>query len=188
MAWTRGMPPGTQESTPMVYNGVMYVIAPGGGVQALDATTGDLVWEYWRNYPKDMAQTIRAATLSRGKNLAMFEDMVYFAAADGFIVALDAHTGKVRWETKAHDYTNGTEHTGGLMVADGKVISNRTCDARAKAVSSPRMTPRPARSSGSSTTPRRPTSRAATPGAIWRRKSARRRPGACPAPTIRSAR
>ena len=37
----------------------------------------------------------------------MFEDMVYFAAADGFIVALDAQTGKVRWETKAHDYTNG---------------------------------------------------------------------------------
>src|SRR5882672_2900760 len=53
MAWTRGMPSGTQESTPMVYNGVMYLIAPGGGVQALDATTGDLVWEYWRTYPKD---------------------------------------------------------------------------------------------------------------------------------------
>ena len=130
MAWTRGMPSGTQESTPMVYNGVMYVIAPGGGVQALDGTSGDLVWEYWRTYPKDMAQTIRAATLSRGKNLAMFEDMVYFAAADGFLVALDAQTGKVRWETKAHDYTKGTEHTGGLMVADGKVISNRTCTQR----------------------------------------------------------
>ena len=130
MAWTRGMPPGTQESTPMVYNGVMYVIAPGGGVQALDGTSGDLVWEYWRTYPKDMAQTIRSAALSRGKNLAMFEDMVYFAAADGFLVALDAQTGKVRWETKAHDYTKGTEHTGGLMVADGKVISNRTCTQR----------------------------------------------------------
>ena len=114
----------------MVYNGVMYVIAPGGGVQALDGTSGDLIWEYWRTYPKDMAQTIRSATLSRGKNLAMFEDMVYFAAADGFLVALDARTGKVRWETKAHDYTKGTEHTGGLMVADGKVISNRTCTQR----------------------------------------------------------
>jgi len=130
MAWTRGMPAGTQESTPMVYNGVMYVIAPGGGVQALDGTSGDLIWEYWRTYPKDMAQAIRSATLSRGKNLAMFEDMVYFAAADGFLVALDAQTGKVRWETKAHDYAKGTEHTGGLLVADGKVISNRTCTQR----------------------------------------------------------
>ena len=130
MVWTRGMPAGTQESTPMVHDGVMYVIAPGGGVQALDATSGDLVWEYWRTYPKDLAQHVRAATLSRGKNLAMFEDMVYFAAADGYLVALDAMTGKLRWETKAHDYTKGTEHTGGLMVADGKVISNRTCTQR----------------------------------------------------------
>jgi alcohol dehydrogenase (cytochrome c) len=114
----------------MVYNGVMYVIAPGGGVQALDATSGDLVWEYWRTYPKDLAQHVRGANLSRGKNLAMFGDMVYFAAPDGFLVALDAHTGKLRWESKAHDYTKGTEHTGGLMVADGKVISNRTCTQR----------------------------------------------------------
>jgi alcohol dehydrogenase (cytochrome c) len=122
MVWSRGMPPGTQESTPMVYNGVMYVIAPGGGVQALDATSGDLVWEYWRTYPKDLAQKNRAAAFSRGKNLAMFDDMVYFAAPDGFLIALDAQTGKVRWETKAHDYTDGTEHSGGLIVADGKVI------------------------------------------------------------------
>ena len=169
MAWTRGMPSGTQESTPMVYNGVMYVIAPGGGVQALDGTSGDLVWEYWRTYPKDMAQTIRAATLSRGKNLAMFEDMVYFAAADGFLVALDAQTGKVRWETKAHDYTNGTEHTGGLMVADGKVISNRTCTQRDGCFIAAHDA-KTGQRSGSSSTPRRPTSRAATPGAIWRRK------------------
>ena len=90
-------------------------------------TTGDLVWEYRRKYPEDLAQKNRAANLSRGKNLAMFDDMVFFAAPDGFIVALDAQTGKVRWETKAHDYTDGTEHSGGLLVADGKIISNRAC-------------------------------------------------------------
>src|SRR5215212_9396177 len=41
MAWSRGLPIGTQESTPIVYRGVMYAIAPGATVQALDATTGD---------------------------------------------------------------------------------------------------------------------------------------------------
>ena len=127
MAWTRGMPAGTQESTPMVYNGLMYLIEPGANVEALNAVTGDLVWEYRRKYPDDLAQKNRAANLSRGKNLAMFDDMVFFAAPDGFIVALDAQTGKVRWETKAHDYTDGTEHSGGLLVADGKIISNRAC-------------------------------------------------------------
>ena len=46
MAWTRGLPAGTQESTPIVYRGVMYMNAPGGTVQAVDATNGDLIWEY----------------------------------------------------------------------------------------------------------------------------------------------
>jgi alcohol dehydrogenase (cytochrome c) len=96
-------------------------------VQALNATTGDLLWDYRRKYPEDLAQKNRAPNLSRGKNLAMFDNMVFFAAPDGFIVALDAQTGKVRWETKAHDYTDGTEHSGGLLVADGKIISNRAC-------------------------------------------------------------
>ena len=127
------------------------LMAPGAGVQALDATNGDLIWEYWRNYPKDMAQIIGAATLSRGKNLAMFEDMVYFAAPDGFIVALDARTGKVRWETKANDY-NERHRThrrpdGRRRQGDQQPRLRR----RAPAASSPRTTPRPARRSGSST-------------------------------------
>src|SRR5262245_4486228 len=29
MVWSRGLPPGTQESTPIVYRGVMYLYAPG---------------------------------------------------------------------------------------------------------------------------------------------------------------
>ena len=51
MAWSRGLPAGVQESTPIVYRGVMYVIAPGASIQALDATNGDLIWEYERDYP-----------------------------------------------------------------------------------------------------------------------------------------
>jgi alcohol dehydrogenase (cytochrome c) len=49
--------------------------------------------------------------------------MIYFAAPDGFLVALDARTGKIRWETKVD---NGGQTAGGLLVADSKVISNRT--------------------------------------------------------------
>src|SRR5213595_3402705 len=48
MAWSRGLPAGTQESTPIVYRGVMYVMAPGAGIQALDAANGDLIWQYVR--------------------------------------------------------------------------------------------------------------------------------------------
>src|ERR1700693_2147178 len=49
MGWTRGMGPGnTQEATPLVYDGVMYLPNPGDLIQALDAKTGDLIWEYKR--------------------------------------------------------------------------------------------------------------------------------------------
>jgi alcohol dehydrogenase (cytochrome c) len=119
MAWSRGLPEGRQESTPIVYRGVMYVIAPGGSIQALDATNGDLIWEYHRDYPSRVV-----TTAARSKNLGIYEDMVYFGAPDGFLLALDARTGELRWETKVDD---GQITAGGLLVADGKVISNRTC-------------------------------------------------------------
>src|SRR5436309_1755205 len=51
MAWSRGLPNGTQESVPIVYRGVMYLFAPGAGIQAVNATNGDLIWEDQREYP-----------------------------------------------------------------------------------------------------------------------------------------
>jgi alcohol dehydrogenase (cytochrome c) len=109
----------------------MYMIEPGANLLAIDATTGDEVWEYKRDYPKVMTTLIRGANLSRSKAVAIFEDMIYFTAPDGYIVAVDAKTGKLRWETKAFELETKTEHSGGLIVADGKVISNRTCVTRA---------------------------------------------------------
>ena len=119
MAWSRGLPAGTQESTPLVYRGVMYVMAPGASIQALNATSGDLIWEYRRSYAAGVP-----TAAARSKNLGIYEDMIYFGAPDGFLLALDARTGKLRWETKVDD---GQITAGGLLVADGKVISNRTC-------------------------------------------------------------
>src|SRR5215813_6958339 len=44
LAWSHPMGAGTTESTPLVYRGVMYVLAPGSIVQALDATNGKQLW------------------------------------------------------------------------------------------------------------------------------------------------
>jgi alcohol dehydrogenase (cytochrome c) len=118
MAWVRGLAPGTTETIPIVHDGVMYVIAPGGMVDALNATNGDLIWEYKREYKNP-----QIGSLGRTKALAMYQDMVYFTAPDGYVVALDARTGKVRWET----YKTETQNTSGALVVDGKVISGGTC-------------------------------------------------------------
>jgi alcohol dehydrogenase (cytochrome c) len=120
MAWSRGLPQGTQESTPIVHQGIMYLYAPGASIQAINATTGDLVWEYQRDYPNGVRPTA-----ARNKSLGIYEDMIYFAAPDGFLLAIDAKTGKLRWETKVD---NGGQTAGGILVADGKVITNRTCE------------------------------------------------------------
>ena len=130
MTFARGLPSGTQESTPIVHDGVMYMLEPGANLLAINATNGDTIWEYKRDYPKDLADKIRGLNLSRSKAIAIYQDMVYFTAPDGYIVAVDAKTGKLRWEAKAFDLDTGTEHSGGLIVADGKVISNRTCKTR----------------------------------------------------------
>src|SRR5512144_2972426 len=51
MAWSRGTPAGTVESTPLVRGGTMYIMTSTGGVMALNATNGDLLWEYTRPQP-----------------------------------------------------------------------------------------------------------------------------------------
>ena len=57
MTWTRGMGPGNvQEATPLIYNGVMYLPNPNDLVQALDARTGDLLWQYQRKLPADLGK------------------------------------------------------------------------------------------------------------------------------------
>jgi alcohol dehydrogenase (cytochrome c) len=118
LAWSRGLPQGLSTTIPTVYAGVMYLTEPGGHVVALDAATGDLHWEYRREYANP-----GVGALSRSKNLSIFEDMVYFTAPDSTVVALDARTGEVRWEAAA----GARAHTSGTIIVDGKVVSAGNC-------------------------------------------------------------
>ncbi len=118
MAWSKGLPDGMTETIPTVYNGIMYITLPGSNVAALDATTGDTIWEYKREYINP-----GAGGGGRSKTLSIFADMVYFTAPDSTIVALDAKTGAVRWEAAADE----RGHTSGSIVVEGKVISGGTC-------------------------------------------------------------
>jgi alcohol dehydrogenase (cytochrome c) len=122
LAWSKDMATGTQESIPLVYDGMMFVMNPGarGGpvgnvIWALDATNGNLLWEYRRPNVNGASTT---------KSFAIFEDMVFYPSGDT-IVALDMKTGAMRWETKAAN--QGGRLTGGLVMAGDKIISGRTC-------------------------------------------------------------
>ena len=127
MVWTRGMGPGNiQEATPLVYNGVMYLPNPSDYIQALDAKSGDLIWEYRRKLPADLGKFMPAYVINR--NLAIHGSHIIDTSADDFLFALDAQTGAVAWETKILDYQKGAQQTSGPIVANGKIISGRGCE------------------------------------------------------------
>ena len=118
LAWVRGMAPGIHEHIPLVYRGVMYVANPGG-LQALDAATGDLIWDYQRSLPQGSGP--RA-----GRTITIFEDLIIYAAPDRAVVAVDARTGELRWETRLAFASSGPK------VFDGKVISGMTENAEVR--------------------------------------------------------
>jgi alcohol dehydrogenase (cytochrome c) len=62
--------------------------------------------------------------MTRSKSFGIFEDLVIFTGADNFIVAVDAATGELRWETES---SGGL--TAGAVIAGDKVITGRTCGA-----------------------------------------------------------
>ena len=127
MVWTRGMGPGNvQEATPLVYNGVMYVPNPSDLIQALDARTGDLIWEYRRKLPEDLTKFIPFPTINR--NLAIYGNTIIDTSADDYVFALDAQKGGLVWETKILDYQKGAQQTSGPIIANGKIVSGRGCE------------------------------------------------------------
>jgi alcohol dehydrogenase (cytochrome c) len=126
LVWTRPLTAGDQEGTPLVYGGIMYFPNPGDVTQAFDAKTGDFIWEYRRSMPSDVGEYFPAAPTNR--NLAIYDTLILDNGADGYAYAMDARTGKLVWETQIMDYRHGAKNSSGPIVADGKVISGRSCE------------------------------------------------------------
>ncbi|MBO9603711.1 MAG: PQQ-binding-like beta-propeller repeat protein [Novosphingobium sp.] len=128
LAWSRPLAEGSYEGTPLVHDGVMYIIEPGDVVEAVDAATGDFIWKYQRQYPEGF----RGGPGSSKRNSALFENLLIASSPDGFVYALDIATGKQVWETKVTDWkTQAASTSGGPIIAGDKVISGRNCAAEA---------------------------------------------------------
>ena len=131
MVWSRGLGPGRQQGTPLVRNGVMYMPNPRDLIQAIDAVTGDLLWQYQRDRPDDLADYMIPGLIDHNRNIAIYDTLLFDSTSDDYVIALDASTGEVVWETEVLDYrVNPANQTSGPIVADGKVISGRSCDPR----------------------------------------------------------
>ncbi len=129
LVWTRGMGDGIQEATPLVHDGVMYLPNPLDYIQALDAATGDLIWEYRRKLPDNLRQFIGSPDINR--NIAIYGKTIIDTSGDDFVFALDAETGKLAWEKRILDYRETpSQQTAGPIVAAGKIFSSRGCQFR----------------------------------------------------------
>ena len=119
LAWVRGMGTGLLEHIPLSYRGVMYVVNPGAVIQALDATNGDLIWEYRRQLPDDLR-----TRAGKARSIAIYADLIFYASADAYVVALDARTGELRWETMVSAESSVGS---GPRVVEDKVLTGWTC-------------------------------------------------------------
>ena len=132
---TRALASGSQEGTPLAYDGTLYMPNPNEHVQAIDAVTGDLKWEYRRDIPEDVAQ-VMGGLIENNRNVAIYGTLIIDTSNDDYLYALDATTGELAWETQIFDYqVHPARHSSGPIIANGKVISGRSCRPRAGPVS-----------------------------------------------------
>ena len=91
LAWAWPMAPGVNQATPLVHDGVMYLPSPGNVVQAVDAVTGDRIWQYDR----DLSAMVDTVLSPRSRSIAIYGDKVYLNTADA--TSLHSTPARARW-------------------------------------------------------------------------------------------
>lgn len=119
LAWSWGMSPGRTQETPLVHDGVLFLQNANHLIQALNAATGELIWEYQYELPDDVNP-------GGERSKALFGDNLIFATRDAHIVAVNAKTGQLVWDQQVADYNKGWSFTSGPMVANGVIIQGMT--------------------------------------------------------------
>jgi alcohol dehydrogenase (cytochrome c) len=112
MAWSWALAPGRNQIEPLIYNGIMFV-ASNGKVQALDAATGDLMWQYSGRGSAGGGDTRR--------NIAILGDRI-FLPDGGRAVALDMHSGAVVWERTVFAPGDQVRFGAGPLAVKDKII------------------------------------------------------------------
>jgi PQQ-dependent dehydrogenase (methanol/ethanol family) len=118
-AWTWSLPNGPNQATPIVHDGVLFVHSFGDKVQAIDAASGDLLWQYSRRLPVGVVPSVK-------RGISIYGSRLYVPTSDGHVVALAVKTGKVEWDQSIGDAKAGIRLTGGTLIAGGKVMMGTT--------------------------------------------------------------
>ena len=122
LAWFKDM--GTNralEATPIVVDGIMFFTTTWSRVYAVQATTGETLWTYDPQVPREWGRRACCDVVNRG--VAVYNGRVYFGSLDGRLIALDAGTGEKVWEVDTIiDRDRFYTITGAPRAARGKIF------------------------------------------------------------------
>lgn len=116
--WTFQLGAGTNETTPIVVDGLMFVTGPLNNAAALDARTGQAIWKYSRRLPQVAAR----CTVMTNRGFAILGDRLFMGTLDTHLVSLDAKTGSVIWDIEVDDYKKGYSITHAPLALDGIIL------------------------------------------------------------------
>jgi len=108
----------SMETSPLIVNGIMYATTSFNHVYALNAATGEQIWHY--KHKMGPITTYCCGPNNRG--VAAYGDKVYMGTLDAKLVALDAKSGKVVWETQIADAELGYSETMAPTAVNGKIL------------------------------------------------------------------
>lgn len=122
LAWSYGLESRRGvESTAIVVDGVMFVTASWSIVHALDAVSGEELWVYDPKVPREWGYKGCCDVVNRG--VAIYEGTVFVGAYDGFLHAVDATSGALKWKVDTREDTEQSiTITGAPRVINSKVI------------------------------------------------------------------
>ena len=108
----------SQETTPLVIDGVMYITTSFNHVYALDAASGSQIWHY--KHKMGPITTYCCGPNNRG--VAAYGDKVFMGTLDARLIALDAKTGKKVWDTQIANPELGYSETMAPTAVNGKIL------------------------------------------------------------------
>jgi quinohemoprotein ethanol dehydrogenase len=108
-------------STPLVVDGTLYFTGTMNVIRAVDATTGESVWEY----DPDVAGHIgtgRQVGWVHNRGISFYQGKIFAATWDGRLIALDARSGDLVWSVRTFDADKPLYITGAPKAFNGKVL------------------------------------------------------------------
>jgi alcohol dehydrogenase (cytochrome c) len=113
VVWSWNLPQSSNEITPLIHEGVLFV-ASGTTIQALDAGSGDQLWQYVRSGSGG------GFAASHGKSLAIYGELLFAVSQDAHVIALDIRTGHLAWD---QEIVPSGPNSGGLGLNSAPIVA-----------------------------------------------------------------